>query len=170
MPTTHLVVDGSNIATEGRSLPSLSQLLDAVDAVAKEHPGATVTVIVDATFGHRIDASERPAYEERIDRGEIITPPAGVIGRGDAFILEVADRASAVILSNDSFQEFHGTYDWLFQEGRLLGGKHVPGVGWIFLPRSPVRGPTSRKAVSDAKRKRRGSKKAASKPAAPPAG
>ena len=164
MPTTHLVVDGSNIATEGRSLPSLSQLLDAVDAVAKEHPGATVTVIVDATFGHRIDASERPAYEERIDRGEIITPPAGVIGRGDAFILEVADRASAVILSNDSFQEFHGTYDWLFQEGRLLGGKHVPGVGWIFLPRSPVRGPTSRKAVSDAKRKRRGSKKAASKP------
>ena len=117
MPTTHLVVDGSNIATEGRSLPSLSQLLDAVDAVAKEHPGATVTVIVDATFGHRIDASERPAYEERIDRGEIITPPAGVIGRGDAFILEVADRASAVILSNDSFQEFHADYEWLFEYG-----------------------------------------------------
>jgi len=165
LPPTHLVVDGSNIATEGRSLPSLGQLLDAVDAVAKEHPGATVTVIVDASFGHRIDASERAAYEARVDRGEIITPPAGVIGRGDAFILEVADRASAVILSNDSFQEFHGTYEWLFQEGRLLGGKHVPGVGWIFLPRSPVRGPTSRKAVSDAKRKRRGSTKAASKPA-----
>ena len=164
MPTTHLVVDGSNIATEGRSLPSLTQLLDAVEAVGKEHPGATVTVIVDATFGHRIDASERGAYEERIDRGELITPPAGVIGRGDAFILEVADRANAVILSNDSFQEFHGTYDWLFKEGRLLGGKFVPGVGWIFLPRSPVRGPTSRKAVSDAKRKRRGTKKAAVKP------
>jgi hypothetical protein len=164
LPSTHLVVDGSNIATEGRSLPSLGQLLDAVDAVVKEHPDATVTVIVDATFGHRIDASERPAYEEKVDSGQIITPPAGVIGRGDAFILEVADRASAIVLSNDSFQEFHGTYEWLFQEGRLLGGKHVPGVGWIFLPRSPVRGPTSRKAVSDAKRKRRGAKKAASKP------
>jgi len=165
LPTTHLVVDGSNIATEGRSLPSLGQLLDAVDAIAKEHPKATVTVIVDATFGHRIDASERDQYEEKVNSGQIITPPAGVIGRGDAFILEVADRASAVILSNDSFQEFHGTYEWLFQEGRLLGGKHVPGVGWIFLPRSPVRGPTSRKAVSDAKRKRRGTtKKAASKP------
>ncbi|MFP5320791.1 MAG: NYN domain-containing protein, partial [Acidimicrobiia bacterium] len=166
MPTTHLVVDGSNIATEGRSLPSLGQLLDAVDAIAKEHPKATVTVIVDATFGHRIDASERDAYEAKINAGEIITPPAGVIGRGDAFILEVADRADAIVLSNDSFQEFHGTYEWLFQEGRLLGGKHVPGVGWIFLPRSPVRGPTSRKAVSDAKRKRRGAKKAASKPGA----
>ena len=163
LPTTHLVVDGSNIATEGRSLPSLQQLLDAVDAVTAEFDHANVTVIVDATFGHRIDASERDQYEEKVNSGQIITPPAGVIGRGDAFILEVADRADAIILSNDSFQEFHGTYDWLFQEGRLLGGKHVPGVGWIFLARSPVRGPTSRRAVSDAKRKRRGSKTAASK-------
>ncbi len=161
MGESHLVVDGSNIATEGRSLPSLEQLLDAVEAVSKEFSYDNVTVIVDATFGHRIDASERPAYEDKTNNGEIITPPAGVIGRGDAFILEVADRADAVVLSNDSFQEFHGTYDWLFEEGRLIGGKHVPGVGWIFLARSPVRGPTSRRAVSDAKRKRRGSKKTA---------
>jgi hypothetical protein len=163
LPTTHLVVDGSNIATEGRSLPSLQQLLEAVDAVTAQFDHANVTVIVDATFGHRIDASERDQYEEKVNSGQIITPPAGVIGRGDAFILEVADRADAIILSNDSFQEFHGTYDWLFQEGRLLGGKHVPGVGWIFLARSPVRGPTSRRAVSDAKRKRRGSKVAETK-------
>ena len=162
MGTPHLVVDGSNIATEGRSLPSLQQLLDAVSAVAKELDPENVTVIVDATFGHRIDSSERDAYEEAISKGEIITPPAGVIGRGDAFILEVADRAGAIVLSNDSFQEFHGRFDWLFDEGRLLGAKHVPGVGWIFLARSPVRGPTSRRAVSDAKRKRRGSKQTAS--------
>ena len=141
-------------------MPSLQQLLDAVDAVTKEFDPANVTVIVDATFGHRIDSSERDAYEEATSNGRIITPPAGVIGRGDAFILEVADRADAIVLSNDSFQEFHGKFDWLFEEGRLLGGKHVPGVGWIFLARSPVRGPTSRRAVSDAKRKRRGSKKA----------
>jgi hypothetical protein len=160
MGAQHLVVDGSNIATEGRSMPSLQQLLDAVDAVTKEFDHDNVTVIVDATFGHRIESSERAAYDEATSKGEIITPPAGVIGRGDAFILEVADRADAVVLSNDSFQEFHGKYDWLFEEGRLLGGKHVPGVGWIFLARSPVRGPTSRRAVSDAKRKRRGSKKA----------
>mgnify|MGYP000672235256 CR=1 FL=1 len=162
MAHPHLVVDGSNIATEGRSLPSLQQLLDAVDAVAKEFEPENVTVIVDATFGHRIDSSEKEEYDAKTSTGEIITPPAGVIGRGDAFILEVADRADAVVLSNDSFQEFHGKYDWLFTEGRLLGAKHVPGVGWIFLARSPVRGPTSRKAISEAKRKRRGSKKAAS--------
>ena len=162
MGNPHLVVDGSNIATEGRSLPSLQQLLDAVDAVEKEMKPDNVTVIVDATFGHRIDNSEKKAYDDKTNSGQIITPPAGVIGRGDAFILEVADRADAAVLSNDSFQEFHGKYDWLFDEGRLVGAKHVPGVGWIFLARSPVRGPTSRKAVSEAKRKRRGSKKSGS--------
>ena len=150
MANPHLVVDGSNIATEGRSLPSLQQLLEAVAAVTKEFSPEHVTVIVDATFGHRIDSSEKEEYDALTSKGEIITPPAGVIGRGDAFILEVADRADAVVLSNDSFQEFHGKYEWLFTEGRLLGGKHVPGVGWIFLDRSPVRGPTSRKAVSEA--------------------
>ena len=79
-------------------------------------------------------------------------PPAGVIGRGDAFLLQIADRADAVVLSNDSFQEFHGQYGWLFDQGRLVGGKPVPHVGWVFMERSPVRGPLSRKAIADAKK------------------
>jgi hypothetical protein len=150
MELKHVVVDGSNIATEGRSLPSLKQLDEAVRAFLEENPTEHVTVIVDATFGHRIDASERPEYEEAILAGELTTPPAGAIGRGDAFVLQVADRVNASILSNDSFQEFHGgQYDWLFDEGRLIGGKPVPGVGWVFLLRTPVRGPTSRRAVRD---------------------
>ena len=73
--------------------------------------------------------------------GELVSPPAGAIGRGDAFVLQIADKADAVILSNDSFQEFHGQYPWLFDEGRLIGGKPVPGLGWVFLLRTPVRGP-----------------------------
>src|SRR5690348_16143979 len=52
-----VVVDGSNIATEGRSLPSLAQLNDAVTSFVDEHPDAMITVVVDATFGHRIDKS-----------------------------------------------------------------------------------------------------------------
>jgi hypothetical protein len=44
-----------------------------------------------------------------------------------------------VVLSNDSFQEFHDEYPWLFDEGRLIGGKPVKGVGWVFTPRLPVR-------------------------------
>ena len=148
---SHLVVDGSNIATEGRNLPSMAQLEDALDAFVKEHPFNVVTVIVDATFGHRISPKEKRWYEEAISSGGMITPPAGAIGRGDAFILEVARRADAVVLSNDSFQEFHGAHPWLFEEGRLFGGKPIPHVGWVFVPRAPVRGATSRRAVRTAK-------------------
>ena len=40
------------------------------------------------------------------------------------------------------------------QKGRLVGGKPVPHVGWVFVPRAPVRGPVSRRAVRDASRPR----------------
>jgi Zc3h12a-like Ribonuclease NYN domain/S1 RNA binding domain len=154
MPARHVVVDGSNIATEGRSLPSLGQLDQAVREFVIENPNDVVTVVVDATFGHRIAPEERERFEQAESGGEIVSPPAGAIGRGDAFLLRVADKVGAVVLSNDSFQEFHGEYEWLFDRGRLIGGKPVPGVGWIFTPRTPVRGPKSRESVKEAKRKR----------------
>ncbi len=100
--------------------------------------------MVDATFGHRIDPSERKAFDEAVAHAELVSPPAGAVGRGDAFLLRVAERVGAQVLSNDSFQEFHAEHPWLFDEGRLIGGKPVPGVGWIFTPRSPVRGVRSR--------------------------
>jgi len=153
MKIHHVVVDGSNIATEARSLPSLAQLDEAVKAFLAEFEVDKLSVIVDATFGHRIDASERAEFDQAIANGELVTPPAGAIGRGDAFVLQAANRVDAVILSNDSFQEFHGDYPWLFDEGRLMGGKPVPGVGWVFLLRTPVRGPASRKSQRDARRK-----------------
>jgi hypothetical protein len=46
----HVIVDGSNIATEGRSKPSLKQLNEAVMAFIGDHPKAVITVIVDATL------------------------------------------------------------------------------------------------------------------------
>ncbi len=149
--STHLVVDGSNIATEGRSLPSLAQLDEAVRAVMVERSFESITVIVDATFAHRIEDPEKNEFEKAVDAGEIIMPPAGVVGRGDAFILQVADKAGAAVLSNDSFQEFHGEHTWLFDEGRLIGGKPIEHVGWVFVDRVPVRGPASRRAVREAK-------------------
>ena len=136
-----VVVDGSNIATEGRVTPSLAQLDEAVRAYIEENPGADVIVVVDATFEHRVPAAERAAFGEAILAGEVVTPPAGAIGRGDAFILKIADRIGAVVLSNDSFQEFQEEYPWLFDEGRLVGGKPVRGVGWVFTTRLPVRNP-----------------------------
>jgi hypothetical protein len=143
----HVVVDGSNIATEGRSMPSLAQLSEAVESFMEEHPDTAITVVVDATFGHRIDKREVPEFEAGISNNELVAPPAGAVGRGDAFVLGIADKAGAAVLSNDSFQEFHGEYTWLFDEGRLIGGKPVPHVGWVWVERVPVRGTVSRKAT-----------------------
>ena len=134
-----VVVDGSNFATEGRVTPSLAQLDEAVRAFVDEHPNAEMIVVADASFEHRVAPNERAHFKGAELAGEIVTPPAGAIGRGDAFILKIADRIKGVVLSNDSFQEFHDEYPWLFDEGRLIGGKPVKGVGWVFTPRLPVR-------------------------------
>jgi hypothetical protein len=80
-------------------------------------------------------ASRRPPSPEKF-----VTPPAGAVGRGDAFILKIAARIDAVVLSNDSFQEYHDEHPWLFDIGRLIGGKPVPGVGWISLSACPFEG------------------------------
>ena len=147
----HVIVDGSNIATEGRSQPSLKQLNEAVMAFMAENPKDKITVVVDATFGHRIDRKEVAEFDEAIANNELVAPPAGTVGRGDAFVLMIAQKVGASILSNDSYQEFHGEYRWLFDEGRLIGGKPVPNVGWVFVPRTPVRGEKSRRATSGKK-------------------
>jgi S1 RNA binding domain/Zc3h12a-like Ribonuclease NYN domain len=174
-----VVVDGSNIATEGRSSPSLRQLDEAVRAFREEFPDAVVTVVVDATFGHRIDKKEAAEFDAGIANNELVAPPAGAIGRGDAFVLSIANKVGARVLSNDSFQEFHGDYPWLFDEGRLIGGKPVPHIGWVFVERLPVKGPVSRKAQRAARRTpeapvRRSASKEASQPmpvpTAPPPG
>ena len=111
-------------------------------------------MVVDATFEHRVSDAEREEVRQAMLNGEIVSPPAGAIGRGDAFVLRIAERTGAIVLSNDSFQEFHGEHPWLFDDGRLIGGKPVPGVGWIFTPRLPIRGPKSRAATAEAKAKK----------------
>ena len=138
-PRLRVVVDGSNLATEGRVLPSLTQLDEAVTAFAEENPTAEIIVVADATFEHRVATGERSRFTDASLAGEIVTPPAGAVGRGDAFILKIADRIDGVVLSNDSFQEFQDEYPWLFDVGRLIGGKPVRGVGWVFTARVPVR-------------------------------
>jgi hypothetical protein len=142
-PRVRVVVDGSNFATEGRTTPSLAQLDEAVRSFLDENPAVEIIVVADASFEHRVAPNERARFKEAELAGEIVTPPAGAVGRGDAFILKIADRINGIVLSNDSFQEFHADYPWLFESGRLIGGKPVPGVGWVFTPRLPVRGTKS---------------------------
>jgi len=147
----HVVVDGSNVATEGRTAPSLKQLNEAVLSFMNEFPNTKITVVVDATFGHRIDKRETAEFNSAINNNELVAPPAGAVGRGDGFVLTIAEKIGASILSNDSYQEFHEQYPWLFNAGRLIGGKPVPNVGWVFIERLPVR-PSATKSVKKASR------------------
>ena len=147
----HVVVDGSNLATEGRTSPSLKQLHEAVLSFMNEYPDTKVTVVVDATFGHRIDKREVVEFNDAIDNNELVSPPAGAVGRGDGFVLTIAKKIGATVVSNDSYQEFHQDHPWLFDSGRLMGGKPVPLVGWVFIDRLPVR-PSAAKSVKKASR------------------
>jgi len=146
-----VVVDGSNLATEGRTSPSLKQLHEAVLSFMNEYPDTKVTVVVDATFGHRIDKREVAEFNDAIDNNELVSPPAGAVGRGDGFVLTIAKKIGATVVSNDSYQEFHADHSWLFDGGRLMGGKPVPLVGWVFIDRLPVR-PSAAKSVKKASR------------------
>ncbi len=151
----HVVVDGSNLATEGRTSPSLKQLHEAVVSFMGEYPDTKVTVVVDATFGHRIDKREVAEFNDAIDNNELVSPPAGAVGRGDGFVLTIAKKIGATVVSNDSYQEFHQDHPWLFDSGRLMGGKPVPHVGWVFIDRLPVR-PSAAKSVKKASREASG--------------
>jgi hypothetical protein len=148
----HVVIDGSNLATEGRTQPSLVQLNEAVLAFMREFPSTKVTVVVDATFGYRIDKKEAAEFDAAINNNELVTPPAGAVGRGDGFVLTIAEKVGASVVSNDSYQEFQADFPWLFDDGRLIGGKPVPHVGWVFIDRQPVR-PTGRSAVKKSTRR-----------------
>ena len=112
-------------------------------------------MVVDATFGHRIDGVRAPDATRRR-----CSPASSCAARGrDRARRRVrpADRepADATVFSNDSFQEFHGEYPWLFDEGRLIGGKPVAGVGWVFV--LALAGPRRRRSrrVDAAERRRR---------------
>ncbi|MFM8908017.1 MAG: hypothetical protein ACKOIZ_10495 [Actinomycetota bacterium] len=72
---THVIVDGSNLATEGRSTPSLKQLNEAVLAFMKEFPKAQVTVVVDASFGHRIEKKKSGSSPRRLPTANWLRHP-----------------------------------------------------------------------------------------------
>jgi hypothetical protein len=110
--------------------------------------------VVDASFEHRIDEAERETLREAMLNGEVVSPPAGAIGRGDAFVLRIAERTGAVVLSNDSFQEFHGQHPWLFDEGRSSAASRCRGWGGSSRPPAHPRAPRAAPP-----RPRRGSKK-----------
>ncbi|MGP4051581.1 Hsp70 family protein [Streptomyces sp. 2A115] len=143
-----LVVDGSNLAWIGRSptrvgvyeaddRPSFAQLTAAREALAKKYPDAEIHLVVDASFRHKISEEERDQVGAALSKGDIIQPPAGTEGKGDALIVAIADESDAVIVTNDNYAELQSRYPWLRETGRVLGATHTKGV-WIFTPRTCV--------------------------------
>ncbi|MGW3597121.1 Hsp70 family protein [Streptomyces sp. NPDC005167] len=137
-----LVVDGSNLAWNGRppraagGKPSFAALEAAVRSLRFKHPDRDIHVVVDATLRHDVSAEERPQVEAAIADGEVVQPPAGTEGRGDALVISIAEEVGGVIISNDNFAPFQRANPWLRDAGRVLGATHSQGV-WVFNRRVP---------------------------------
>ncbi|MFD0167778.1 Hsp70 family protein [Streptomyces decoyicus] len=143
-----LVVDGSNLAWIGHSprrpgvyesedRPDFAQLMAARSALASRYSGAQIHVVVDASLRHRVAAEERAAVEAALSKGEVIQPPAGTEGKGDALVAAIADDTGAMVVTNDNYVELQVRYPWLREKGRVLGATLTHGI-WIFAPRTCV--------------------------------
>jgi hypothetical protein len=147
-PAPVFVVDGSNLAWIGRSprqpgvygdddRPSYGQLLSARAALTSNHPDAVLHVVVDATFRHKVAEEERAAVEAALGKGELIQPPAGTEGKGDALVTAIAQDTQGTVVTNDNYVELQGRYPWLRNKERVLGATLTQGM-WVFTPRTCV--------------------------------
>ncbi|WP_327133899.1 Hsp70 family protein [Streptomyces sp. NBC_01343] len=140
--TSALVVDGSNLAWNGRppraagGRPSFAALEAAIRSLQFKHHGRDIHVVVDATLRHDVSAEERPRVEAAIADGKVVQPPAGTEGRGDALVISIAEEVGGVIISNDNFAPFQKANPWLREAGRVLGATYSQGV-WVFNRRVP---------------------------------
>lgn len=141
-PAAALVVDGSNLAWNGRpprsagGRPSFRALQAAIKSLRFKNPDRDIHVVVDATLRHDVTADERPSVEDAIAAGTVVQPPAGTEGRGDALVISIAEEVGGVIVSNDNFAPFQRASPWLLDGGRVLGATQSQGV-WVFNPRRP---------------------------------
>ncbi|POX52061.1 Hsp70 family protein [Streptomyces sp. Ru72] len=141
-PAAPLIVDGSNLAWNGRpprsagGQPSFQALQAAVRALRFKNPNRDIHVVVDATLRHDVAEAERPLVEEAIAAGTVVQPPAGTEGRGDALVISIAEEVGGVIVSNDNFAPFQKANPWLLTPGRVLGATHSQGI-WVFNRRKP---------------------------------
>ncbi|WP_149826795.1 Hsp70 family protein [Streptomyces tailanensis] len=143
-----LVVDGSNLAWIGRSprqpgvygsddRPSYAQLLSARDALTSKYPDAMLHVVVDATFRHKVAEEERAAVDAALSKGDLIQPPAGTEGKGDALVTAIAEDTGGTVVTNDNYVELQNRYPWLRDKERVLGVTLSQGM-WVFTPRTCV--------------------------------
>lgn len=138
-----ILVDASNVARSPGAAPDVKKLATCREELSLKFPDASIILVADASLPRLVEQdseeSDKALLKQMISNDHLTIVPPGTPGKADSFILRLADGSSGVVVSNDSYREFHNDYPWLFDEGRLLGHTYVPTVGWQFSLRFPVR-------------------------------
>jgi Zc3h12a-like Ribonuclease domain. len=123
-----VVVDASNVAHHVKNAngqPQMSNILAAVRAL--EESEDEFVIIADASLRHDIDDKE--TYLKLLESENVEEVPAG--NDADHFILDIATREKAKILSNDKFRDYAAEFrniasmriPFVIEKGRLTFGK-----------------------------------------------
>lgn len=109
-PSWLVVIDGSNVAYAARDSAGRPQAKNITLAIKwAEERGYTPLVVVDASLKHHID---NPYMLESLRaRGVLYEAPART--SADAFIISIAEKHGAIILSNDTFKEYVSEKPWV---------------------------------------------------------
>jgi hypothetical protein len=138
-----VLIDASNVARAAGGAPDVNQLASCLRAARIKFADHVVTRIADASLNRLVEREsgldQYASLKRMIADGDLVMVPPGSPGKADKFILDLAISNGSVVISNDSFKEFQPDHPWLFDEGRLFGHSDVPGLGWTFTVRFPVR-------------------------------
>lgn len=138
-----VLVDASNVARSPGAAPDVARLEQCRIDLTIKFPDSSIVLIADASLPRLVEQdsieSDKQLMKEMLSDNRLTVVPPGTPGKADNFILGVAKSKSGIVVSNDSYREFHDEHEWLFDEGRLLGHTFVPAVGWQFSKRFPVR-------------------------------
>ena len=105
-----IVIDGANVAYEEKSgggKPKLSNLLKVRREL--EERGFETLIVVDASLKYDIDDQQQ--LEKLIESQQVRQVPAGT--DADFFILDIADRCDARIVTNDQYRDYKDRYPWI---------------------------------------------------------
>lgn len=138
-----MIVDASNVARSPGAAPDVQKLAKCREELMLNFPDASIVLVADASLPRLVEQdsrdSDKALMKQMISDDRLTIVPPGTPGKADSFILRLAKSSSGVVISNDSYREFHDDHPWLFEEGRLLGHTYVPTIGWQFSLRFPVR-------------------------------
>lgn len=138
--TMKIGIDGSNLCavdSAPKATFRLERLVVAMKDVKTAVPSGEIRVFVDANLRWKLSLNEKSELETLIRSGQVEQVPAGITA--DDYILEWANRNSAVVISNDQFKGYHSTYPWIAQRG---SGRSMTAVfdqsakTWTFLERN----------------------------------